>query len=371
MTTPPPPNTLAAFLATYVPHAMPKAPANERSSSKTTTPAYPRTDLREFLPWTDFKHVVDSHREQWRTIPFDFPVASSRQLAVACDESTVVSNTNLLIFICLRDALAALDYPSDFKPISGCSSLVGEPDRVLRPLNHGTAGQPTLTIEFKTPWALSISSEDLIPSWNRSHNQPSSVVRKAVGQIYGYMTFNHHRYGILTTYDSTWFLQRQSSSEGGVLLVKGFSRDSTDPFTLMEAYVAFCQEVYNNWFYVSPVTSPAPPRGSTETTQPFDQLAQNLFDLLGPITVGMDAIIFEKGRDQSYMGSVVTGRLFNIPVIFKVADVSKRHSLLESMQHEVAMYRNMMTLQGITIPIFHGYVKLWDMLVLIAVSDCG
>ncbi|KAI3640171.1 hypothetical protein MIR68_001049 [Amoeboaphelidium protococcarum] len=79
-----------------------------------------------------------------------------------------------------------------------------------------------LTIELKTPWSFE-SLHELIPRYEYeycsfeakkagSYESVENIKRgktiRAVKQIYGYMTLNRHRYGVLTIFNDTVFLRK-------------------------------------------------------------------------------------------------------------------------------------------------------------------
>ncbi len=68
-------------------------------------------------------------------------------------------------------------------------------------------------IEYKTKWAAPL--EDLPAYFQRKAHK---IVRErqsidAVFQLYGYMTFNENKYGILNNMEHAWFFQRVGTAE--------------------------------------------------------------------------------------------------------------------------------------------------------------
>ncbi|KAK6354734.1 hypothetical protein TWF696_003871 [Orbilia brochopaga] len=98
---------------------------------------------------------------------------------------------------------------------------LGNPDRVFvrldppPPSTQGTDdpkfGRKTrLVIEFKTPWALDLP-DDLAKEYNDNKADPDHKVVKAVHQLYGYMTWNDVQMGVLSTYTSTFFFEKDEA----------------------------------------------------------------------------------------------------------------------------------------------------------------
>lgn len=89
---------------------------------------------------------------------------------------------------------------------------IGNPDRVLTFLERGDAHEnftrSRLVVEEKTPWALPLEGIDLVTEVNNNRHDPHNKFLKAVHQLYGYMSMNFLKYGILTTVNSTRLFRR-------------------------------------------------------------------------------------------------------------------------------------------------------------------
>ncbi|KAI8816557.1 uncharacterized protein EV422DRAFT_289204 [Fimicolochytrium jonesii] len=269
------------------------------SGTSTTTPTHPLTDINTLEEWSDFSIAVLANR----------PLLGSKwfQKHIYTPRTPVSSETNVHAFAdytlheTLSDALEALGH-SGYKivDITGNNSVVSDPDRIL----EQNGGKPILTIEFKTPWAFP-KQNDIVTAYRNSH--PKSKVRRAIDQIYGYMTFNHHRFGVLTTYEETYFLQRKGSQLGGQLQIVGpFGYNKSTPFTVMEAYVTLLLLAMDKWFYASPTTSPSPSRFGSPASSPSSSRLRVSYTLTD---VEIGRVTFDKGRDRSRMGAVVEGTL--------------------------------------------------------------
>ena len=81
--------------------------------------------------------------------------------------------------------------------------MKGKPDFICR---LGKTNSLLMAIEIKTRWVLP-GNTNLVEEYNQPLTQ--AVVR-SVEQIYGYLVLNHLRYGILSTYDITWFIARMT-----------------------------------------------------------------------------------------------------------------------------------------------------------------
>ncbi|KAI7817525.1 hypothetical protein BC939DRAFT_465619, partial [Gamsiella multidivaricata] len=84
--------------------------------------------------------------------------------------------------------------------------MIAQPDRIF----YQDTGQLLMAIEVKTKWVL--SSANLVRKYNddvsvlAQHRSPTNSVHLPVQQIFGYLSSNNLRYGVLTTYEQTWFL---------------------------------------------------------------------------------------------------------------------------------------------------------------------
>lgn len=86
--------------------------------------------------------------------------------------------------------------PSEFKTRSQIKSCVGEPDYLMT-----RNGEIVAFVEEKGDWTL--SNGDVVNSYNTTR-----ACESAVNQRYHYMRLNHTKYGILSSYENTWFAYR-------------------------------------------------------------------------------------------------------------------------------------------------------------------
>ncbi|KAK6094986.1 hypothetical protein MT418_8641 [Batrachochytrium dendrobatidis] len=86
--------------------------------------------------------------------------------------------------------------PSEFKARRQITSCVGEPDHLMT-----RDGEIVAIVEEKGNWALPIS--DIVNSYDTERTRAS-----ALDQLYHYMRLNHRQYGILSSYENTWFVYR-------------------------------------------------------------------------------------------------------------------------------------------------------------------
>jgi hypothetical protein len=81
---------------------------------------------------------------------------------------------------------------------------------------------------------------------------------EAIEQIYGYMTFNNLRYGILTNWTNTWALQRVETNGRKTLQCAGPFSVALQP-SILKVFVGMVLLAENDWFYASPTPNIHPP----------------------------------------------------------------------------------------------------------------
>ncbi|CAK4958927.1 unnamed protein product [Aphanomyces euteiches] len=137
------------------------------------------------------------------------------------------------------------------------ADVVGQPDLVVWRSRRTIEEKLALVIECKTPWGFDLDHHALLaeiynshyyhhehwaPHDDKSYECPRGLtigrkVFHAVRQLYGYMATNNSRYGILTTFTTT-FLFKQDY-QGKLFISKGLAADKFDPITVLEA-IAQC-----------------------------------------------------------------------------------------------------------------------------------
>lgn len=102
------------------------------------------------------------------------------------------------------------------------AGVKGEPDFIL----VGDEGSLFLVVEVKTKWVLPAAHDDLVGKYSenledRRKGRPLGVsVINPLEQIFGYMSQNGLQYGVLSTYETTWFLCRPKNKHRNLLISK-------------------------------------------------------------------------------------------------------------------------------------------------------
>jgi hypothetical protein len=131
---------------------------------------------------------------------------------------------------------------------SSTAQIKGKPDRVF------LADEKLIfPVEVKTRWIL--PDDNIVEIYN-ARDTPECV-SNSVMQIFGYMAHNERRYGVLSTYDKTWFLRRPENDPGALLISDAVKVGDTSP-TLLWCFAYMmslaCQD------FECPFPAPSPPR---------------------------------------------------------------------------------------------------------------
>jgi hypothetical protein len=204
-------------------------------------------------------------------------------------------------------------------------------------------------IEMKTPWALQFAEEpdgavDFIRQ--ADYAKDSSKYRRAVQQLYIYMTWNNLRFGILSTYKWTFILKRVA--EDGFLQISPGIPHTELVKRMTQLFVLI--DLEEHWMYAE---SPPDVSRQLETSVVFPARRQKYnLRILRPQQFIITEIL---GAINS--GTVCIAQISGISdqVFLKIKDLSKGHTLYRELDHEVAIYEALSSLQGTAIPKFIGY----------------
>ncbi|KAK2460073.1 hypothetical protein APHAL10511_007907 [Amanita phalloides] len=185
------------------------------SSTYTTTRAYPRTDLENFVRWDTFEAEIDRANATHmfaKSIPsgteYDIGSLPKKRSLVRCEEA-VRYQAKVQLHDLVVEVLDILGIEGLFDlPDSGNNQIIGAPDFSWLRASQG-CGQ----VEYKTKWAAPL--KDLPAYFQRNAHK---IVQErqsidAVFQLYGYMTFNENKYDILNNMEYAWFFQRVETAE--------------------------------------------------------------------------------------------------------------------------------------------------------------
>ncbi|KAF8798783.1 hypothetical protein BYT27DRAFT_7202478 [Phlegmacium glaucopus] len=375
------------------------------SSGYTKERAFPRTDLEQFVPWDTFEREINEGigtRMSAMNIPlgaeYDIGPLLKTQPRVVNEEG-VREQANMQLHYLVVEVLNILGIEGWFSPSdSGNNQIVGEPDfSWLR----GTTMHPRAVVEYKTKWAAPL--EDL-PAYFQHEAHKNANIRErqsidAVFQLYGYMTFNDNKYGILSNMQYAWFFQRieTADSKSKTLQYYGpinFHVDSVHSPSMLKAFVGtiLLAETASTWFHSSPTSDKAPRGryfGATPTAiRDRDAAIAKAQSYHSVVVDGSYQVLpldprlchFDRSavRHAPQRGCTLKAKLLrgilaggNLNVFCKIVDLFRRRDSIDALNVEVRNYATLQDLQGIVIPRVRGYYDVWGLLRLLALEDVG
>ncbi|KAF8346716.1 hypothetical protein F5887DRAFT_1073385 [Amanita rubescens] len=180
------------------------------SSAYTKRRVFPRTNLQHLVPWNTFETEISeaiTTRMLAMGIPLDaeYDIGSlpKKRSRVRNEEDVRLQATVQLHYL-VEEVLDILGIEGEFStPESGNNQIVGAPDFswLRAPTRH-----PKVVVVYKTKWAAPLEN---LPAYFQSRAQEIPRLAQqsidAVFQLYGYMTFNENKYGILNNMECAWF----------------------------------------------------------------------------------------------------------------------------------------------------------------------
>jgi hypothetical protein len=346
-----------------------------KTTSKTeTVPTNPRECGRSFTEWISFdqevrefyqnnKQVKELFSAVLDNVEFSFNKRScSNELDV---QYRVLNNFALP----LEALLEAMGINSFFKRAGGDSQVLFDPDiawKIGGELNSSLG----IIVEVKTWWTDQFPA-DIISQYLEDVEKggPDTNLVNALQQMYGYMSFNNMRYGILTTYKQTLFLRRQGSSSLAI----------SEPISLNTALKYWLFVLYKareEGFYSSPTANPfghAELEPIVPSKSPIYSDKKDWKYNLTHITSSQIRLaeINEGDVSRGCYGVVISGDISGKPSLkFKMVDSFNNSNAMEICEKEVAIYKKLESLQGEFIPQFYGFYNLHGFLIM-ALEDCG
>ena len=252
-------------------------------------------------------------------------------------------------------------------------------------------------IEYKSIWAAPLQDLFRIFGVFRQNPRGLNVLERqsmeALQQLYGYMTFNDNKYGVLTNWDRAWFFQRveTADSTGKTMQCYGpVDLDAGSQPSMLKAFVGIIllADSEATWFHTSPTLCDSPRGRHFDTNRSGCRACDRAIVQAGsyhPIVVnGPYQIIDLDPRlcrfDRSFVrhtpqqGFTVKATLMrglftgDLDVFCKIVDLAQRGN---SLNKEVQNYATLAHLQGQVIPQVRGYYNIWGLLRLLALEDVG
>ena len=254
-------------------------------------------------------------------------------------------------------------------------------------------------MEYKTKWAAPLAD---LPAYFQRNARKIVKERQsidAVFQLYGYMTFNENKYGILNNMECAWFFQRveTADSQGKTLQYYGpinFDVDSVHSPSMLKAFVGIIllAEAVSTWFHTSQTSAKGPSGqyfGSSRMAHHNRDAAITQAHLYHSIVVAgsyevlpldprlchfnRTSVRHAPQRGCTLRATLARGVLAggNLDVFCKIVDLYQRRDSINALDMEVRNYATLQDLQGIVIPRVYGYYDVWGLLRLLALEDVG
>ncbi|CAJ0651702.1 13338_t:CDS:2 [Entrophospora sp. SA101] len=241
-----------------------------RKSTGTTISSYQQSP-QETFEWDGFIEDVTDYDYQPTQQQFKQPHFLDFRIS---DEPCVHQTIDHNIFRLLNTLEG--DRNIDYVRYTAFPKVVGESDFVCH-----KGSEWLLVIEIKTKWVLKISNgSTLHEKYNKNirlgykgyvPGDGSNSIIHIIKQIYGYMAANHLQYGVLATYDQTWFLKQPYDEEnlGKLYISPPIGFNSEQP-TIIKAYLYVQHLAEQSQYCPSPPSSPLlslPPSSSSDENE--------------------------------------------------------------------------------------------------------
>ena len=178
-------------------------------------------------------------------------------------EEGVQEALNLNVLMPLSTTIGSNQKPmEEFCRPSVLEEVKGKPDFILI-----KDDRLILVVEIKTKWALPVRDivrmyQENLKDLKEQRTSPVSVIGP-IEQIYGYMGHNELQYGVLSTYEVTWFLRRPPDNTGQLCISKAVTSTAVNP-TLFQCFAYIMSLARHNSNAPSPPASPPPPKDDDE-----------------------------------------------------------------------------------------------------------
>ena len=350
-------------------------PDLEKSKSSTTSetgtvPTYPRECGVNFGKWESFDSDVNTFVSSEQITDLLSKVVDFKpnyDLEYCGNELEVQIRIYYNICKPLQGLMNDLGMPVSFSFPSGDNGVVFEPDLVCKAYDKEKNTTLTAVIEVKPWWSFEMF-QDPSAQYNediKSDDTDSKLV-KGIQQIYGYMSYDYLRYGILSTYKSTYFLKRIKES---ILLISEPKKISDPDY--LKCWLFVCSESCKEGLYSSPTGDPFSTTG--KEIAPIINNDKYGLTPINALQIQLADIVERKysGISKGALGIVISGSIRNQENLkLKMVDTFNTPDALTSCLKEVDLYKKLQGLQGLIIPKFYGFFNLHGFLVL-ALEDCG
>ncbi|KAF3927711.1 hypothetical protein ABW21_db0205219 [Orbilia brochopaga] len=370
-----------------------------RTSRATTVPSNPRRLPTSLAAWSDLGQQTDDFwdpllNNQYPNLqPNPGFAGRMRAYSGPASESEIVTLASHAFEEPVWDILSfVFEIETGFHHHRNTINL-GNPDRVFARTgapsssssHQGTTSQDDtlkarLVFEFKAPWELELP-DDLAKEYNDNEADGNHKVVKALHQLYGYMTWNDIQIGVLSTYESTFFFQRDIKL--GLRVSRKYKHSDTGSRSVVAALAYLCHYVSTTGYhYCSPTDDGSPPGTHVMTFDPGTPLLHDGTWQKGLVIPWRDMQIRLHERLSQNFATVILAELrhrdhqslankqYEKPVVCKIYDLSSSTSA-EQARVELKAYKHLESLQGKVIPRLFAAGLYWGMLQVFVLERCG
>ncbi|CAI2180717.1 352_t:CDS:2, partial [Funneliformis geosporum] len=363
----------------------------------TTQPNYCRTPNR-LIKWSEFENVIRDHKLS--TISEHDPPTFHTDLE-SVSEADVQATFNQNVLAPLSRIIGLkLNKPAKFARFEILSGKIeGQPDFVFHELEDATLLFP---IEVKIEWVL--NCDDIIKQYNNDikrkkggKNSRTNTEQKidssvdCLHQIYGYMSLNYRKFGVLTTYNRTWFFKKNVKERGTLYVSPCIKAEYRDPslfhcfsYIMSEAVQdpncpdtdssaslnqsgpaagtrgnRRCQTDNYGGSFTGPSNSISSPGGSKFSCRGGKHKSQSARDIE---VQDLNYFDFHKKDVLGFGHSGIVRKVewCGEEIALKISDISQHPEFKKELLNEVATYNTLKELQGKYIPILKAAGYLWD-----------
>lgn len=326
------------------PPSLTYTPDSHRKKSKATTKSNWARTPASVVSWRGFVQQARIIALNSTTPQYNEPTFTRYEVS---EEEEVREALNVNVLRVLSETIGSNQTPKEvFRRSSAFEKIQGKPDFILM-----DGDRLILVVEVKTKWALSVDNivemyQDNLKDLAKHRASPVSVIGQ-IKQIYGYMGHNKLQYGVLSTYERTWFLRRPPDNPGKLFISEVVMNTVTNP-TLLQCLVYIMSLARHNPNSSSPPASPLPPvdderddDGDSKGILRLEDFGWDSFDVID---------VLGNGRCGTVFKAVLRGE----KVAFKLCDLWQYPQYEKEMLTKVKTYMSLEQLQGRTIPKLKG-----------------
>jgi predicted Ser/Thr protein kinase len=348
--------TIAQFLKNSLPLIANEKPAHLSTRSERAHPRRPKN----VIAWPEFKQdaIAFQYPDSLAHTDCILPNYTGKIIKAEIPDVQGIIDAHLknfnLIFETLGNTYRFESRRQDPTP-DDVVTFTGKPDHLL------CDGSNVLAfVEDKAPWYL--PKGNLVQMWNEDKDLSSRInpdrdrssVKDVIEQVYGYLSFNQLKYGILTCYDVTYFVSRPAVGTLAISEPIGF--DSSQP-TFLECIYYLTDLVHNanGAVEISPESDSGPSlhysssdhqRSSSDDgdDSDYDPQPKKRKLNIGSSRSKISKITPKNIQHRQLIGEGVSGQVFrltNESRVIKVSDIFNNPDGYRMLLHEIEIYKHL------------------------------